>query len=81
VVVGYEDRPRGVMVVGHGGLGSFREVTLRPSVTVEHPAMVKQALELHPEAHRLCFIARSVNFPVSCRAQVGAGERGAKPEP
>jgi organic hydroperoxide reductase OsmC/OhrA len=26
----------------------------------------EQALSLHHEAHRLCFIANSVNFPVAC---------------
>jgi hypothetical protein len=31
-----------------------------------HRGRAGHALELHEEAHRLCFTARSVNFPVSC---------------
>jgi organic hydroperoxide reductase OsmC/OhrA len=29
-----------------------------------------RALALHEQAHGLCFIARSVNFPVHCEAQM-----------
>lgn len=74
-VVGYEDRPEGRMAIGPGGVGRFREVMLRPLVTVLEPATTGAALALHPEAHHRCYIASSVNFPVRCEAEVALSKR------
>lgn len=63
VVTGYTDQPTGTMVETADG-GHFTEVVLRPRVTVTEPDMVDHATGLHDDAHRLCFIANSVNFPV-----------------
>jgi len=63
-VVGYEDDASGVMAMGSDGSGEFREVVLRPRVTVLAEDMVPVASAQHERAHSLCFIARSVNFPV-----------------
>ena len=38
---------------------------LRPVVTVAEAGMIERAQALHDEAAALCFIAASVNFPVS----------------
>lgn len=43
----------------------FQLVTLRPRVTVREPGMIDTARQLHGEAHKRCFIANSVNFPVA----------------
>lgn len=64
VVTGYTDRPEGTMTEHPDGSGEFVEVVLRPEVTVAEPGMVEPVEELHERAHKLCFIARSVNFPV-----------------
>lgn len=64
VVTGYTDRPEGTMAEGADGGGEFTEVVLRPAVTVTEPGMVDAAAGLHERANELCFIARSVNFPV-----------------
>ncbi|WP_345637002.1 OsmC family protein [Rugosimonospora acidiphila] len=64
VVVGYTDTPLGQMVETPDGAGHFTEVLLRPQVTVADAAMAQRAAEAHETAHRLCFIANSVNFPV-----------------
>ncbi|MDI5982076.1 OsmC family protein [Amycolatopsis magusensis] len=64
VITGYTDEADGVMVEEADGGGQFREVTLRPVVTVAEPGMVAAAEELHAVAHAKCFIARSMNFPV-----------------
>jgi organic hydroperoxide reductase OsmC/OhrA len=64
VVTAYEDRAEGLMRTNRDGSGQFESVTLRPQVTVaaaEDDALIEQ---LHEEANKLCFIARSVNFPV-----------------
>lgn len=64
VVVGYHDDASGIMVEdGHGG-GAFREVLLRPHVTVADQSMVDAATAAHAQAREWCFIANSVNFPV-----------------
>jgi organic hydroperoxide reductase OsmC/OhrA len=63
VVTSYVDHPVGTMAEGQDGGGEFTSVTLRPTVELSDPA---RAAELHEEAHKLCFIARSVNFPVTC---------------
>jgi len=70
VVIEYEDEASGVMIENENGSGQFSEVTLRPRVRVRKQMMVKQAEVLHEEAHGLCFIARSVNFPVYVEGDV-----------
>ncbi|MEW9551562.1 OsmC family protein [Nonomuraea sp. NPDC050783] len=63
VVTAYVDRAVGTMAETAGG-GHFTEVVLRPEVTVTAPEMAEKAAALHADAHRACFIASSVNFPV-----------------
>jgi organic hydroperoxide reductase OsmC/OhrA len=65
VVVAYEDRARGTMVEEPGGEGRFVGVVLRPRVTVTPESDITTAERLHHEAHAKCFIARSMNFPVT----------------
>jgi organic hydroperoxide reductase OsmC/OhrA len=64
VVTAYEDRASGLMRSNRDGSGQFESVTLKPRVTVADPAAVQLLEELHAEANKVCFIARSVNFPV-----------------
>lgn len=64
VVIDYVDHAGGVMEEDAKGSGRFTEVTLNPRVTVKEDGMIGKANELHHEAHKLCFIANSVNFPV-----------------
>ena len=55
------------------GAGQFTRVMLRPKVTVASGSDVAQARELHHDAHAMCFIARSVNFPVENAPEIVAG--------
>jgi organic hydroperoxide reductase OsmC/OhrA len=64
VVVGYEDDAVGTMAL-IGGVMKFVEVKLKPRVTVAAGSDVGKALALHQPAHAGCFIANSVNFPVT----------------
>ncbi|MGM1062004.1 OsmC family protein [Saccharothrix sp. Mg75] len=64
VVTGYADSASGVMREEPGDSGRFTEVVLRPEVVVADPGTVDAARSLHEAAHRACFIANSVNFPV-----------------
>ncbi len=64
VVTDYVDHPTGTMVEdGHDG-GQFTSVTLNPEVRITDPTQIELANSLHEKANALCFIARSVNFPV-----------------
>ncbi len=69
VVTGYTDDAEGEMAEQADGGGEFTSVTLHPRVTISAGDPDK-ARELHHEAHRLCFIARSVNFPVGCEPTI-----------
>jgi organic hydroperoxide reductase OsmC/OhrA len=72
VVTDYVDAPTATMVVNADGSGQFQRVVLRPAVTITDPYARERALELHSRAHEMCFIARSVNFPVDCQPTVDA---------
>lgn len=63
-VTDYADDAYGTMQLNPDGSGQFTEVVLRPRVLVASPEMVAPAQQLHERVHALCFIARSVNFPV-----------------
>ena len=64
VVTAYVDRPHGTMVQTADGGGRFEEVVLRPEVAIATPNYAARATALHDEAHKMCFIANSVNFLV-----------------
>ena len=65
VVTAYHDTPQGTM-----SDESFTSVVLRPRITVADTSMVAKAEQLHHPAHEKCYIANSVNFPVSCEPLV-----------
>jgi organic hydroperoxide reductase OsmC/OhrA len=64
VVTDYRDEATGRLRLNQDGSGQFESVTLNPRVTVADPAHVELSGQLHREANQVCFIARSVNFPV-----------------
>jgi organic hydroperoxide reductase OsmC/OhrA len=67
VVVEYLDTAEGTMRENADGSGEFTKVVLHPKVKISAGDSAK-AQSLHDDAHHLCFIARSVNFPVECEA-------------
>ena len=69
-VLDYCDTATGVMEESDDGSGQFVQVTLRPAVKVRVGDDRAKALTLHDEAHRYCFIARSVNFALNVVAQI-----------
>lgn len=64
VVTDYQDAATGILRMNRDGSGQFESVTLNPAVTITDAGKLDLVPELHHEANRLCFIARSVNFPV-----------------
>jgi organic hydroperoxide reductase OsmC/OhrA len=64
VVTEYEDAASGAMSENADGSGEFTSVILRPRAVITDFARIADASALHARAHELCFIARSVNFPM-----------------
>ena len=69
VVESYRDEARATMEMNPDGSGQFSSATLHPEITISagDPALSD---DLHHRAHEMCFIARSLNFPVGCEARV-----------
>jgi organic hydroperoxide reductase OsmC/OhrA len=76
VVTAYEDRAEGLMLEGSDGSGRFTRVLLRPTVRIRSGSDADLAASLHEKAHAMCFIARSVNFPVECESSVSIDAPG-----
>ncbi|WP_206420008.1 OsmC family protein [Minwuia thermotolerans] len=71
-VLDYSDEARGTMVEDGKGGGRFTEVVLEPRVVIADAVRLDHARRLHGTAHRVCFIANSVNFDVIHNPEVVA---------
>ena len=69
-VVDYSDAASGVLQEKEDGSGAFVRVVLRPMVTILAGDDQVKAIALHHEAHRYCFIANSVTFPVEVAPEI-----------
>lgn len=63
-VVDYQDSASASLDVHRDGTGELTGANLRPVVTILEADRVEDAEAAHAEANRLCFVARSVAFPV-----------------
>jgi organic hydroperoxide reductase OsmC/OhrA len=63
-VTSYSDKPEGMMKRLADGQTAFVSVKLYPQVTIADASKLDAAIALHEGAHKECFIANSVNFPV-----------------
>ncbi len=77
VVVAYTDDADGTLELAPDGTGRFTSATLRPRVVVSSGSP-EVARRLHEEAHRKCFVASSVNFPVACEPSIELEEPPAR---
>lgn len=68
-VISYSDVATGKMAQKNGKI-RFTEVILHPLVTIEASDDLEKARSLHDNAHHVCFIANSVNFPVLHEAKM-----------
>lgn len=75
VVMAYEDNAEGFMTEEASGAGQFTSVVLKPHVTIAAGSDAEKAVELHHKAHEMCFIARSVNFPVLNQPVISKADR------
>ncbi|XUU60828.1 OsmC family protein [Erythrobacter sp. HA6-11] len=64
VVQAYEDCPQGIGRSESDGSGRFVAAILRPKITLAPGTDLDRARAIHGEIHKVCFIARSVNFPI-----------------
>ena len=63
-VLSYEDAASGTIAEIGPQRSAFTEVVLHPRVVIAAGGDVEKARALHGQAHKICFIANSVNFPV-----------------
>ncbi|MBO6835639.1 MAG: OsmC family protein [Alphaproteobacteria bacterium] len=72
VVQAYSDTPLGTGETEPSGAGRFLRAVLRPHIVLADIADRDRADAIHHEIHQYCFIARSVNFPVTYEASYSA---------
>jgi organic hydroperoxide reductase OsmC/OhrA len=63
-ILSYQDNAEATLEVLDNGGGRFIEVRLFPQVIIRNKDQMTEALQLHQEANKLCFIANSCNFPI-----------------
>ena len=71
-VTSYDDRAVGEMIEHEDGSGEFARVLLRPRMVITDAARAAEVQAIHERAHHLCFLARSMNFPVACEPSISA---------
>jgi organic hydroperoxide reductase OsmC/OhrA len=69
-VLSYSDRAEGTLAQQQDRGWAMSEVLLQPRVRISPQSSRERALALHARAHQVCFIARSVNFPVRNEPQL-----------
>ena len=68
-VQGYVDDPLGEAEVERSGKGRFTRAVLRPVITVPEGTDLEAAEAIHGRIHEVCFVARSVAFPIVYEAR------------
>ncbi len=72
-ILRYEDRATGHLGIGEFGVAgkmSMQQVTLHPRVTVAKGTNFDDARAIHVKAHANCFMANSVNFPITTECEI-----------
>lgn len=69
VVLRYRDDAEAEMSEHPQG-GAFTLATLRPVVTIKAGCSVEEAQKIHREAHKQCFIANSLSFPLAIDGKI-----------
>lgn len=61
----YTDAPTTTLNIQGNMAGQLTEAILNPKIATMDPDQIILAIALHEEAHKLCFIANSLNFPIT----------------
>lgn len=64
-ILGYEDHATGTLAMGPSGKMQMTSCVLRPVVKLPKGTNLDDARAMHDKAHANCFMANSVNFPVT----------------
>ena len=70
IVIDYIDQAEGILEENQDGSGQFKEVTLKPVITISKKENKELALQLHEKANNMCFIANSCNFQIKHQPQI-----------
>ena len=73
VVTAYEDAPVGTMVEDAVRGGYFTGIVLHPRVTISPSSDPVKAAAAHAAAHTKCYIANSLNFPITIEPETVVG--------
>jgi len=71
-VLAYQDNAEGSLHT-EAGATKFKEVILKPRITISVGSDKERALALHEKAHKVCFISNSINFPVKVIPEIVQG--------
>ncbi|TDD97453.1 OsmC family protein [Flavobacterium cellulosilyticum] len=63
-IISYSDSAEATLEVLANGSGRFVSIQLNPIVIIRNKEKLVEALNLHKQANKLCFIANSCNFPI-----------------
>jgi organic hydroperoxide reductase OsmC/OhrA len=74
-VVSYEDAATGTLAEIAPQRSAFTDVVLRPRVVIAPGSDIAKAKALHEQAHKICFIANSVNFPVRHEPEISLASK------
>lgn len=69
-VLSYKDTPQAIGEVEPSGKGKFLSAVLKPNITISTDSDMQKAINIHDQIHEYCFIARSVNFPVTHEPEI-----------
>lgn len=69
-VLSYEDTPHAIGEVEPSGKGKFLSATLKPKIIITANSDQQKAMDIHSKIHEYCFIARSINFPVTYEPEI-----------
>ena len=74
VVIAYDDAPVGTMVEDAVRGGYFTGIVLHPRVTISAASDPAKAAAAHVAAHTKCYIANSLNFPITIEPETVVGD-------
>jgi organic hydroperoxide reductase OsmC/OhrA len=69
IITEYVDKSRGTMESVDQGGGRFTNITLGPKIKIKGKADLNVLNDLQDQAHHLCYIANSCNFPIAHEAE------------
>ncbi|MEN9522904.1 MAG: hypothetical protein RL065_1281 [Bacteroidota bacterium] len=72
IVIEYSDNAEGTLTLVKDGISKFTEAILNPVIKITDASRIDEAIKLHYEAHKKCFIANSCNFEIKQNPKITA---------